>query len=172
VLWGDPAKTDLEQEYFTKSTDFWDKSLGLPRTLTWDHALDDTMKANPVIGEITEMGDDEIGRWYVAQLDRNHKYRKAIDQLIEKKAVGTSSDSAPQYVVKEKTGKAVWLKQWPLFAAALTTTPCEPRMLTEGSLVWKTVEQQLQGPDGQRLDNRQLEAMRRQVEVLKLSFEE
>ena len=75
------------------------------------------------------MGDDEIGRWYVAKLDRSHRYRKAIDQLIKEGKLGTSSDSAPQYVERVKTGKATWLKTWPLFAAALTDAPCEPRMI-------------------------------------------
>lgn len=176
ALWGDAKSTDLEGEFFTPETDFWDRALGLPRALTWDHALDSTMKAPPVIGHIHEMGNDGIGRWYVAQLDRNHAYRRAIDALIDQGAVGTSSDSAPQYVVREPRGKSVWLKQWPLFAAALTTTPCEPRMLSEGSLVWKTVSEQLHLPDGTppngdgaRLDDRQLGQWKRQVEILKLS---
>jgi hypothetical protein len=126
------------------------------------------MKADPIIGDILEMGDDEVGRWYVAQLKRNHAYRNAVGKLIDKKAVGTSSDSAPQYVVREQVGKGVWLKQWPLFAAALTTTPCEPRMFNAGSLVWKAVEAALVNPDGHRLDNRQLDLMRRKLDLFKL----
>jgi len=77
-----------------------------------------------------------------------------IDKLIAKRALGTSSDSAPQYVIRQKSvngelwtksglglwtcgvraaksiagGQASWLKQWPEFADALTTTPAEPRM--------------------------------------------
>lgn len=129
TLWGDESRVDVEADYFTKGTDFWDGVLGLPRPLTWDHAQDGETKAAPVIGTIVEMGDDEIGRWYTAQLDRGHRYRKAIDKLIGARAIGTSSDSAPQYVVREKTGKSNWLKRWPLFAGALTTTPAEPRMI-------------------------------------------
>ena len=133
TLWGDATKTDLELEYFTKETDFWDGQLkGMPRPLTWDHAQDKDFKANPIIGTITEMGDDEIGRWYVAKLDRSHRYNKAIEELVKAGKLGTSSDSAPQYVERVKTGKATWLKTWPLFAAALTDTPAEPRMV--GSL--------------------------------------
>jgi len=73
--------------------------------------------------------DDEIGRWYVAKLDTSHKYKEAIHRLIKKGVLGTSSDSAPQYVVREKTGKSTWLKEWPWFASALTNTPAEPRMI-------------------------------------------
>jgi hypothetical protein len=82
------------------------------------------------VGTIVEYGDDDIGRWYTAQLDLAHRYRKAIDKLVSQRAAGTSSDSAPQYVIRQPVGKgAVWLKQWPLFAAALTMTPCEPRQI-------------------------------------------
>lgn len=129
VLWGSPDLVDVEQDFFTKRTDFWDTRLGYPRPLTWDHAQDDATKGAPVIGQIVAMGDDDTGRWYEAQLDRTHKYRKAIDRLIAQRAVGTSSDSAPQYVVRERAKSgANWIKQWPLFAGALTGTPAEPRM--------------------------------------------
>jgi hypothetical protein len=130
VLWGGPKVTDLELEYFTKDTDFWDATLkDSPRPLTWDHAQDEDFKAYPIIGKMVEFGEDEIGKWYVAKLDRSHKYRAAIDALIKEGKLGTSSDSAPQYVERVKTGKATWLKTWPLFAAALTDVPCEPRMI-------------------------------------------
>lgn len=136
AIWGDPDDVDVESEFFTGKdapigpTDFWDDKLSMPRPLIWDHAQDGATKANPVIGSIQEFGDDDVGRWYSAQLDRAHKYRKAIDGLLSKRALGTSSDSAPQYVIREKVGKgATWLKRWPLFAAALTTTPCEPRQI-------------------------------------------
>lgn len=128
-LWGSPKLTDVEIEYFTPETDFWDESQKNTRWLTWDHGQDESFKADTRIGQIVDYGDDEIGRWYEAKLDRSHKYRKMIDRLIEQGALGTSSDSAPQYVVREKTGKATWLKQWPWFASALTDVPCEPRMI-------------------------------------------
>lgn len=130
ALWGNPDRVDLEGDYFTKSTDFWDNVLGVPRPLTWNHGQDrDTFKSADVIGQITAIGDDEVGRFYTAMLDRSHQYRKAVDKLIGQRALGTSSDSAPQYVIREQTGKSHWLKQWPLFAGALTDVPAEPRMI-------------------------------------------
>lgn len=140
MLWGDASAVDLENEFFTKSTDFWDAMLkDAKRPLTWEHGQEPQTKASPIVGQIVDFGDDDVGRWYVAQLDRAHQYRKAIDALISKREVGTSSDSAPQYVVRERAGKAVWLKQWPWFASALTTTPAEPRMFDAGSLYWKSL---------------------------------
>lgn len=130
MLWGGEKVTDLEIEYFKKGTDFWDAQLGKSaRPLTWDHAQDADMKADPRIGVITDFGDDEVGRWYVAKLDQAHRYRKAVDALIEAGKLGTSSDSAPQYVERVKTGKATWIKTWPWFASALTNQPAEPRMV-------------------------------------------
>lgn len=132
-IWGNPQTTDVEREFFTKNSNFWDDRLGkAPRPLTWDHAQDETFKAHPTIGTINDWGDDEFGRWYTAKLDRSHQYRKMIDALIERGVLGTSSDSAPQYVQRVKTGKSTWLKEWPWFASALTDTPAEPRMI--GSL--------------------------------------
>ena len=150
-LWGDANQTDLEAEYFTKSTDFWDSVLPsikvAPRPLTWDHAQDAETKSNPVIGQCVDMGDDKVGRWMVAKLDAAHRYRKAIDGLIEKKAIGASSDSAPQYVIREKTGKATFLKRWPLFAVALTEMPCEPRMVGTVTEYLKSFGFTLPAPD-------------------------
>lgn len=132
-LWGNENLTDIEMEYFTPKTDFWDEKLSKAgKPLTWNHAQDPDFKASPVIGTISDFGDDEIGRWYQAKLDTAHRYRKAIDALIEAGKLGTSSDSAPQYVRREKTGKSTWLKEWAWFASALTDTPAEPRMI--GSL--------------------------------------
>jgi hypothetical protein len=130
-LWGNPDLVDVEHEYFTKSTNFWDDKITGPRPLTWDHAQDpDWVKGtSPVIGDIVEHGDDEWGRWYVANLHRSKQYRKYLDALIEEKRSGTSSDSAPQYVQRVQTGKATWLSEWPWFASALTVVPAEPRLI-------------------------------------------
>lgn len=126
ILWGDENKVDLETEYFTKNTDFWNEQ---PKWLTWDHAMDPEFKSDPRIGEILETGDDEWGKWYIARLKKAEAYRKYLDMMISGKRVGSSSDSAPQYVERVRTGKAVWLKRWPLFAVSLTDNPCEPRMI-------------------------------------------
>lgn len=168
-LWGTPGLTDVEIEYFTKESNFWDDRLGKSaRPLTWDHAQDETFKAHPVIGEINEFGDDELGRWYVAKLDTSHKYRKMIDQLIKDGVLGTSSDSAPQYIIREKTGKSTWLKEWPWFASALTNTPAEPRMI--GSLEFlKSLGVQL--PDVGAIRQRQ-RARDRELQYLNLKIKE
>ena len=131
MIWGNPDKVDVEQEFFTRESDFWDKSYGKAiRPLTWDHNQDDSLKADTRIGTITDFGDDEIGRWYTATLDRSHRYRKAIDGLIEQGVLGSSSDSVLQYIQRQKTKSgATWLAVWPWVGSALTATPAEPRLL-------------------------------------------
>lgn len=155
ALWGDAHMTDLERDFFTsskaaESTDFWRDTLTTPRPLTWEHGQDGNFKARVVVGKIDELTEDEFGMAYRATLDRGHKYRKLLDKLIDEGALGTSSDSAPQYVQREKRGKSCWIKQWPLFAGALTATPAEPRMLE--TVHWKSLGVTLPGqastPDG------------------------
>lgn len=129
MMWGGPSMTDVEREYFKRDTDFWDDPEVKTHPLTWDHGQDQTFKGGTVIGKSVEWGDDDLGRWVISKLDRAHQYRKAIDELIEAGVLGSSSDSAPQYVERVKTGKSTWLKQWPWLATALTDTPAEPRMV-------------------------------------------
>jgi len=134
-IWGSPDKLDIEADFFTrpggaKGTDFFDAVYGKsPRPLTWDHGQDQLFKdPSPVVGKMVDWKDDEIARWATAVLSRDKLYRKYLDGLIEEKALGASSDSAPQYVVREKAGKGNWIKQWPWIATALTPMPAEPRM--------------------------------------------
>ncbi len=129
VIFGNSDQPDLVGDYFTKDTDFWDEVLPKERPLTWAHAHDDATNGEPIIGQIVDMGADAIGKWYEAQMDKAHQYWAAIQKLIGAGVLGTSSDSAPQYVQREQRGKAFWLKRWPIFAAALTPEPCEPRMV-------------------------------------------
>jgi hypothetical protein len=139
-VWGHPDKKDVEGEYFDRNTDLWDATLGgAPRPLTWDHMQDDSLKASPVIGKTLEWEDDEVARWAISQLDRAHRYRKAVDALIEQGALGSSSDTALQYVIRQPTKSgATYIKQWPWFASALTTTPAEPRTI-EGVEYFKSL---------------------------------
>lgn len=141
VLWGSEDRVDLEAEFFTPQTDFWKSALGFPRPLSWNHAQDRAaFRSHPVVGKLVELGEDQVGMFYHAVLDRAHAYRQAVEGLIGQRVVGTSSDSAPQYVERVKTKKgATWLKTWPLFAAALTDVPCEPRMIEQGNVYWKSI---------------------------------
>lgn len=180
-IWGSKDRTDLEGEFFTRDTNFWDDILGKSaRPLTWDHAQDPEFKSNPLIGKTIEWDDDDIARWAISILDTSHKYRKAIDALIEKKSlgsaaiafpiVGASSDTAPQYVERVKVGKSTWLARWPWFATALTVTPCEPLMVAEGMDTAFVKSLGVKLPDSFEYQKR-YETLKRQSEFLKLKNE-
>lgn len=133
-IWGDSKKTDFEYEFFTRESDLWDEPLkSFERPLTWDHGQDELFaefENDPVIGKTVKYYDDPIARWAESVITTDKQYRKWIDQWIEEKRLGYSSDSAPQYVVRVPQGKATWLKSWPWFGGSLTVKPCEPRMKT------------------------------------------
>ena len=68
--------------------------------------------------------------WLEGQLDRAHRYYKAIKQLAERGYLKISSDSGPQWVIREpQSNGANYLKRWPLVTASVTVTPMEPRIL-------------------------------------------
>ena len=169
-IWGHPEKIDVEHEYFDRQTNFWDDQLkNYTRPLTWDHMQDDTMKSSPVIGKTVEFEDDEVGRWAISQLDRAHRYRKAVDMLIEKGALGSSSDTALQYVIRQPTKSgATYIKQWPWFASALTTTPAEPRTI-QGVDYFKSLGVDFQFPEA--TDNEQARALETTLRAMKQSLE-
>ncbi len=129
-LWGSPEHMDVEKDFFTRETDFMDNVYGKsPRPLTWDHGQDPMFKdASPVIGTIVDWADDEVARWATATLNKDKAYRNYLDKMIEQKALGASSDSAPQYVERVNAGNGHWIKRWPWIASALTPMPAEPRM--------------------------------------------
>jgi len=131
LLWGSPLQTDLsgQRDYFTPQTDFWDKQLPMPRPLTYHHGWNPETKSFPVVGRINEFGDDEIGRWYIAELDKAHRYEKAVRALIQQRALKSSVDSIPQYARREaKANGAHEIQVYPLFGVTLTPTPMEPRL--------------------------------------------
>ena len=130
-IWGDPEHVDIDTEFFTPQSEFWAKEENINIPLTWDHAQDkrfNDMEPDPRIGTTVKWGDDEYGRWAISVLDTDKKYRQFVDEFIEQKAVGYSSDTAPQYTIREHQGKGTFLKRWPWFGGALTPAPCEPRM--------------------------------------------
>ena len=134
-IWGNPNQLDIEKDFFTrpgseKGTNLFDDVYGKsPRPLTWDHAQDASFPAeNVVIGKTVDWVDDDIARWATHVITIDRQYRKILDQFIDEKRLGASSDSVPQYVLREQSGKGHWIKRWPWVGTALTPAPAEPRM--------------------------------------------
>lgn len=129
VLFGDATNHDIERDYYTKATNFWLDDFGFPRPITYHHGLDAATRDNPVIGHWTKATVDDTGVWLSGQLDRAHAYYKAIKELAARGYLKLSSDSAPQWVQREKQPSgANFVKRWPLVTASTTVSPMEPRM--------------------------------------------
>lgn len=120
------AGKDLHGETFDARTDLcldWFDA----RPLLYEHGLDGAMKAAKVGQAFTEYETRDEGIWAQSQLDKNAKYRKAVDRLIEAQAVGYSSGAYPHLATKNsRTGV---MTRWPLVELSLTPIPAEPSTL-------------------------------------------
>jgi len=132
VRFGNPNDTDLEKDYFTKSTDFgfeFDGGQSHKLGLYYNHGMDKVLGTKKIgYGEV--MMDDK-GLWYSAQLNMADEYSKMIYDLAKKGQLGFSSGSASHMVEREMMGKAYEIKRWALAEASLTPTPAEYRNKAE-----------------------------------------
>lgn len=129
VLYATKTTHDLEKDYYDKNTDLWLDHWGWPRPITYHHGMDKGTRDDPVIGHWTKATVTDEGVWLEGQLDRAHRYYKAIKELAQRGYLKISSDSGPQWVIREpQSNGANYIKRWPLVSASLTVTPMEPRM--------------------------------------------
>jgi len=135
VLFGDATKPDLTGDYFTKSTDFWLDEIGDKIPMLYHHSIESATKSDPVVGSWDVRRVDDIGVWVEGQLKRRHRYNKAVQQLVDAGALGLSSGSAPNLVLKsKKLGGATEITRWPIVEVSLTPEPAEPRMTPVAAL--------------------------------------
>lgn len=111
---------DFDDERFTADTDLcidWFGPSGRP--LLYHHGMDAAVKAS-VTGRQVEFEVRDDGVWAQSQLDKHHRYRRAIDQLIEEEALGYSSGAMPHLATKSRDGT---ITRWPWVELSLTPTP-------------------------------------------------
>jgi hypothetical protein len=121
-----PFGYDVDGESFTADTDFcfdWFGKSGRP--FLYDHGLDDKLQAQ-VIGRQTDYEARDEGIWAMVQLDRNVRYRKAVDSLIERNALGFSSGAMPHLATKSASGH---ITRWPWVELTGTPIPAHPGAL-------------------------------------------
>jgi hypothetical protein len=121
-----PYGVDTDGEQFTKSTDLcldWFGETGRP--VLYNHGLDQAHKAQKV-GQQSEYELREEGVWAQSQLNANARYRKAIDQLIEKGALGYSAGAYPHLARKNAKGE---ITRFPWVELSLTPFPAHPGAL-------------------------------------------
>lgn len=126
IPFGSPANLDTDGEFFTPSTDLcleWFGKSGRP--FLFEHGLDDELQG-AVMGRQTDFETREEGVWATVQLDRNRRYRKAVDRLIEEGALGYSSGAMSHLASKTKTGE---ITRWPWVELSGTPIPAAPQTL-------------------------------------------
>jgi hypothetical protein len=126
VVFGNPDATDLENEFFTKETEF-----GRQReTPIWLNHAQPVKTASGIIlveepvgyGELEVVDEGVIIR---GLLDAKYRYLAQIAREL-----GWSSGTAAHLVKREPVGKAVFIKRWLLgLDASITPTPAEPRTM-------------------------------------------
>jgi len=128
VRFGSPNDTDLENDYFTKSTDFGvdlsnGKEAGIG--LYYNHGMDSKIKTNKI--GYAQIKMDDKGIWLRGQLDMADEYSKMIYEMAKMGKLGLSSGAASHMVERERMGKSFEIKRWPVAEASLTPTPAESR---------------------------------------------
>lgn len=126
VRFGSPEVTDLEGDYFTKSTDFgFPMDQKVPINLYWNHGVDRKVGKRS-IGTGYAKADD-IGIWYQAQIDMADEYAENIARMAKLGKLGFSSGAASHMVERKAMGKANEIIRWTIAEASVTPTPAEYR---------------------------------------------
>ena len=117
-----PFAYDTDGETFTPATDFcldWFGKSGRP--VLYDHGLD--APESSVIGRQEDFEERADGIWAKSQLQKNRRYRKAIDHLIEEGALGYSTGAMAHLAKKNRAGE---ITRWPWVELSLTPYPAHP----------------------------------------------
>jgi phage head maturation protease len=128
VRFGSPDATDLEGDYFTKSTDFGfpiSEGKRVPLNVYYHHGMDKVVGKKSIGTGFVKM--DETGLWYEAQLDMADSYGEMIAKLCKQGKMGYSSGAAGHMVERKSVGKASEITRWCIAEASITPTPAEYR---------------------------------------------
>lgn len=139
-----PYGKDTDGEHFDAETDLcldWFGKSGRPTI--YDHGLDELDAS--VIGRQIEYEERPDGRWAQAQLARNHRYRKAVDGLIEQGGLGFSSGAMPHLVkIDRKSGR---IERWPWVELSLTPIPAHPGAMVRHTVKSSSLLEHLEGDE-------------------------
>ena len=124
AIWGSWEDRDLENDFFTKETDFWLDRMPGPKPVLYDHGQHAGMK-HTVLGRTIKLEKDDTGLSIEAELERHNEYIEKVIALVERGVLGWSS-GAVSHLVKWDSG---CIKSWPIAEMTLTPTPAEPRLL-------------------------------------------
>ena len=128
VRFGDTKATDLEGDYFTRSTDYgfpMEEGKRVPLNVYYHHGMDAQVGKKSIGTGFIKMTDE--GLWYEAQLDLADEYGKMVAKLCKQGKMGFSSGAAAHMVERKSMGGASEIIRWPIAEASITPTPAEFR---------------------------------------------
>ena len=128
VRFGDTKATDLEGDYFTRSTDYgfpMEEGKRVPLNVYYHHGMDAQVGKKSIGTGFIKMTDE--GLWYEAQLDMADEYGKMVAKLCKQGKMGFSSGAAAHMVERKSMGGASEIIRWPIAEASITPTPAEFR---------------------------------------------
>ena len=128
VRFGDTKATDLEGDYFTRSTDYgfpMEEGKRVPLNVYYHHGMDQAVGKKSIGTGFIKM--DDTGLWYEAQLDLADEYGSMIAKLCKQGKMGFSSGAAAHMVERKSMGGASEIIRWPIAEASITPTPAEFR---------------------------------------------
>ena len=128
VRFGDTKNSDLEGDYFTKSTDYgfpMSEGKRVPLNVYYHHGMDAAVGKKSIGTGYIKM--DDTGLWYEAQLDMADEYGSMIAKLCKQGKMGFSSGTAGHLVERKSMGGAAEITRWPIAEASITPTPAEYR---------------------------------------------
>jgi HK97 family phage major capsid protein len=114
---------DLEDDYFTRETDFGETRPFEGMPVYYDHARR-SLKSQIGVVKSWMPGDEGID--VEIELDRSHQYYEMIAELVRTGRMGLSTGSLPQTYARMSDGE---IKRWIVGEISLTMTPAEPRTI-------------------------------------------
>lgn len=131
VIWGG---RDLDGEFFTKDTDFWDDHIESSLVM-YQHGKDTDGPAKSRLGRVVARKADDVGRWVEAQIYKSNRYAEHVKRLIQEGRLGWSTGPVQHLV---EIGPDGHIKSWPIAERSLTPNPAEPRTM-DLKLVGKSI---------------------------------
>jgi len=124
LLWGDPARKDLQGDYFTPKTKLWLEEYKTVPAL-FHHGLDKDVGL-AVIGYRVKAEVRDEGVWVRDWLDTSSQYWERVKKLLDAEALFYSPGSAPHLVKRRPDGR---LESFPVIEDTLTPLPAQHRLL-------------------------------------------
>ncbi len=171
VLFNDAETKDSYGTWFDQETEYaldWYRS----RPWLYEHTFHpDLPPVQAKVGEWEEAGIDDLGVWVEGELDRHHKYRKAIEELIAQRALYPSSGTLPYAAQVDEDGH---VRFWAIAEVSSTVSPANWQAVLEDKAISPVVRsfyEEIGGIDMENVDEKKVNMFMRAWEAFKAVFD-